>query len=211
MRHDVAGAVDELPLVEGVVDDLVAGLDAPLDEVGLLGAGEGTTGAAGEHRGLQVVAGVVQEIPDALQSQGLTKGIGARIALELAQEVAAEDVKGLLLVGAEGRGDEADAGSGGDPIGSQGAEACAVLGDLLAVEVDREAERLVDGADVGLPGLRDEAVPVLGRCGERLDFPRPVAVGVIGDVALQVGVDRPVLAALVEAAEHVAIVPVTEA
>ena len=75
VRHDVAGAVDELPLVEGVVDDLVPGLDAPLDEVGLLGAGEGAAGAAGEHRGLQVVAGVVQEIPDALQSQRLAEGV----------------------------------------------------------------------------------------------------------------------------------------
>ena len=59
VRHDVAGAVHELPLIEGVVDDLVAGLDAPLDEVGFLGAGEGAARTAREHGGLQVVAGVV--------------------------------------------------------------------------------------------------------------------------------------------------------
>ena len=78
----------------------MAGLDAPLDEVGLLGPGEGTTalpvstvacGRCGRGSGNTRRPAI----------PGLAESVGARIALGLAQEVAAEDVEGLFLVGAE--------------------------------------------------------------------------------------------------------------
>ena len=211
MGDDVARAVHQLPFIELVVDDLVADLRTVFRHVGLLVPDEGPTDAAVEYRGLEVVPRVVEEIADALQAERLTEGVRSRVALQLAQEITTEDVKGLLLVGAEGRGDEAHPRGGRDAVGGQGREPGAVLRHLLAVEVDREAERLVDGAHIGLPRLRDELVLVLGDRGERLQLPGAVSVRIVGHVALQVGVDGPVLAALVEAAEHVAVVAVAQA
>ena len=154
---------------------------------------------------------MVEEVADPLQPEGFAKGVGARIAFELAQEIAAEDVKRLLFVGPEGRGDEADPGRGRHPISSQRAESGAVLGHLLAVEVDCQAEGFVDGAHIGLPRLGNEPVLVLGGGGQGLDFPRAIAVRVVGHIALEVGIDRAVFPALIQPTKHVAIVAVAQA
>ena len=45
--------------------------------------------------------------------------------------------------------------------------------------------------------LRNEPVLVLGGGGQCLDFPRPVAVRVVGHIALEVGVDRAVFPAFI--------------
>ena len=154
---------------------------------------------------------MVEEVADPLQAEGFTKGVRSGVAFELAQEVAAEDVKRFFLVGPEGGGDEADPGSGRHPVCSQRAKAGAVLRDLPSVEVDRQAEGLVDGAHIGFPCLGNEPVLVLGRGGQGLDLPGSIAVRVVRHISLKVGVHGSVFPALIEAAENISIVAVAQA
>ena len=80
----------------------------------------------------------------------------------------------------------------------------------MTVEIDRQTQRLIDGADVGLTGLRDELILVLRRCRQSLQLPRSITVRVVGDISLQVGIDWAVFTRFVKATEHVTVVAVAQ-
>ena len=87
-------------------------------------------------RAQKLVAAVLQEAAHA-KRLAFVKGVAARIALQLAEEVLSEDVEGLALGRLENRLDEADARIFGAPFCSEGAEPGLVAGLLTSVVVHR--------------------------------------------------------------------------
>ena len=163
-----------------------------------------------EHGGVQVVAGMVQEGAHAQVAHHLAELVAAQVAVQLVQEILPQDVEALALEGAVRAGGELQQHVlAGLHVHVQRAEEGLELGAFAAVEEHGEAQGLVEVAELGLAALGHLVVAVAGVDAQQADL--HLVAGVVGPVALQVGVARVVLGLGVQPLQHQPVGAVAEA
>ena len=194
MRGEEPSRIHHVPLGHHIVKRFDAVLHPPFHVV--LFQDVAALERRADHPRPQLIATVLQEATDT-KRLAFVEGVPARVALQFAEEVLAEDIEGLSFGRLEDRLDEPDARLFGAPFCRQGAEPRLVAGLLTSVIVHCQPGCLVHCADVGFAGRRQEAVVVSAVDAQGLQFPGAVPVWVPCEVALAIEVGGGVFASLV--------------